>query len=72
MICHVYVNFCEQMFKNEKGFFTHPFYKFMNGGGGLNLPPSPILFVKTIEKVIRLCTVLIFFYSGSFISTHNR
>ena len=32
---------------------------------GLNLTP-PFLFVKTIEKVIRLCTVLIFFLSGSF------
>ena len=29
-------------------------------------PPSPFLFVKTIEKVIRLCTVLIFFFSVSF------
>ena len=28
-----------------------------NGGGGLKVPP-PFLFVKTIEKVIRLCTVL--------------
>ena len=28
-----------------------------DGGGGLKVPP-PILFVKTIEKVIRLCTVL--------------
>ena len=27
------------------------------GGGGLKVPP-PFLFVKTIEKVIRLCTVL--------------
>ena len=27
------------------------------GGGGLNVPPI-FLFVKTIEKVIRLCTVL--------------
>ena len=34
-------------------------------GGGLNLSPL-FLFVKTIEKVIRLCTVLIFFLSGSF------
>ena len=32
-------------------------------GGGQNLS-IPILFVKTIEKVIRLCTVLIFFLSG--------
>ena len=30
------------------------------GGAGQNLS-IPILFVKTIEKVIRLCTVLIFF-----------
>ena len=44
-----------------------------DGGGGLNrpiypTPPLPFLFVKTIEKVIRLCTVLIFFclLSGSF------
>ena len=28
-----------------------------DGGGGLKVP-SPFLFVKTIEKVIRLCTVL--------------
>ena len=27
------------------------------GGGGLKVPPL-FLFVKTIEKVIRLCTVL--------------
>ena len=27
---------------------------------------NSFLFVKTIEKVIRLCTVLIFFMSGSF------
>ena len=26
--------------------------------GGLKVPPPPFLFVKTIEKVIRLCTVL--------------
>ena len=30
------------------------------GGGGLNLPLPPFLFVKSIEKVIR------FFLSGSF------
>ena len=29
----------------------------MMGGGGLKVPPY-FLFVKTIEKVIRLCTVL--------------
>ena len=28
-----------------------------DGGGGLKVPPL-FLFVKTIEKVIRLCTVL--------------
>ena len=27
-------------------------------GGGLKVPPPPILFVKTIEKEIRLSTVL--------------
>ena len=33
----------------------------------LYLSPPPFSFVKTIEKVIRLCTVLIFFFlSGSF------
>ena len=31
----------------------------MMGGGGLKVSP-PFLFVKTIEKVIRLCIVLIF------------
>ena len=30
-------------------------------GWGVESTPPPILFVKTIEKVIRLCTVLIFF-----------
>ena len=35
-------------------------------GGGVKSTPAPFLFVKTIEKVIRLCTVLIFFLSGSF------
>ena len=39
-------------------------------GGGLNRPPSLILFMKTIENVIRLCIVLIFFFwSGSFEDT---
>ena len=37
-----------------------------DGGGSSKCPPL-FLFVKTIEKVIRLCTVLnIFFLSGSF------
>ena len=35
-------------------------------GEGFNLPPPPILFVKTKEKIIRLCTVLSFYFSGSF------
>ena len=30
----------------------------MMGGGGLTVPPPLFLFVKTIEKVIRLCTVV--------------
>ena len=30
----------------------------MGGGGLLKVPPPLFLFVKTIEKVIRLCTVL--------------
>ena len=30
------------------------------GGGGSKCPPPLFLFVKTIEKVIRLCSVLIF------------
>ena len=30
----------------------------MMEGGGLKVPPTLSLFVKTIEKVIRLCTVL--------------
>ena len=30
----------------------------MIGGGGLNVPPPLFLSVKTIEKVIKLCTVL--------------
>ena len=34
-------------------------------GGGAHCTPQ-FLFVKTIEKVIRLCTVLIFFLIGSF------
>ena len=38
---------------------------FGGGGGGVESTP-PVLFVKTIDKVIRLCTVLIFFLSGSF------
>ena len=29
-----------------------------DGGVGSKCPPPPFLFVKTIEKVIRLCTVL--------------
>ena len=29
--------------------------------GGLKVPPPLLLFVKIIEKVIRLCNVLIFF-----------
>ena len=33
-----------------------------DGGGGLKVPPPLFLFVKTIEKVIRLCTVLKFFF----------
>ena len=32
------------------------------GGGIESTPPPLILFVKTIEKVIRLCTVFIFFF----------
>ena len=35
------------------------------GGGGVNLI-IPILFVKIIKILIRLCTVLIFFLSCSF------
>ena len=35
-------------------------------GGGVESNPPPFLFVKTIEKVIILCTVLIFL-SGSFL-----
>ena len=35
-------------------------------GGGLKVPPPLFLFEKTIEKVIRLCTVLIIVLSGSF------
>ena len=34
------------------------------GGGGSKCPLPLFLFVKTIEKLIRLCTVLIFFLSG--------
>ena len=38
----------------------------MGRGGGEAIPP-PFLFVKTIEKVIRLCTVLMFYFlNGSF------
>ena len=33
------------------------------GGGGAESAPS-FLFVKTIEKLIRLCTVLKFFFGG--------
>ena len=33
----------------------------MGWGEGLKVPPPLSLFVKPIEKVIRLCTVLIFF-----------
>mgnify|MGYP001418915763 CR=1 FL=1 len=42
------------------GVFKTPSY---DGGGGLKVSPL-FLFVKTIEKVIRLSTVLIFFLSG--------
>ena len=35
-------------------------------GGWVESTPSPILFVKTIDKVIRLFTVLILFLSCSF------
>ena len=35
------------------------------GGGGVE-SITPFLFVKTIEKLIRLFTSLIFFLSGSF------
>ena len=38
-------------------------YWFMKWGEGLNLHSLPFLFVKTIEKVIKFCTVLIFFLS---------
>ena len=38
----------------------------IGGGWGAQSPPPPILFVKTIEKVIRLCTVLKKKLSGSF------
>ena len=34
------------------------------GGGGVESTPPPFLFVKTIEKVIRLCTVLHFALSA--------
>ena len=39
---------------------------FLTGGlmGGLVEFIPPFLFVKTIEKVIKLCTVLIFFSGG--------
>ena len=33
-------------------------------GGGLKVPPPLFFFLKTIEKLIRLCTVLNFFLSG--------
>ena len=33
-------------------------YTLVMMGRGLNVPPPLFLFVKTIEKVIRLCTVL--------------
>ena len=35
-----------------------------DGGRGLKVPPPLFLFVKTTEKVIRLCTALNFFLSG--------
>ena len=38
----------------------------MMGGGGLAHCTPPFLFVKTLEKVIIFCTVLIFFISGIF------
>ena len=37
----------------------------MMGGGAESAPPL-FLFGKKIENVIRICTVLIFFLSGSF------
>ena len=37
-------------------FKTHSFDGW-RGGGGVESTPPPFLFVKTIEKVIRLCTV---------------
>ena len=40
--------------------------KFLWEWGGRIDSPHHILFVKTIEKVIKLCTVLIFVLSGSF------
>ena len=36
----------------------------MCGGVAQSAPPPLFLFVKTIEKLIRLCTVLKFFLSG--------
>ena len=39
------------------------------GGGALGVVESttpPFIFVKAIEKIIRLCAGLIFFFSGSF------
>ena len=37
-------------------------YTLVMMGGGHKVPPPLFLFVKTIEKVIRLCTVLKFFF----------
>ena len=42
---------------------TDNFISYDWGGGRFNPPP---FFVKTKEKVIRFCTVFIFFLSGSF------
>ena len=39
--------------------FDGPFsYLSFDGGGAQSAPPPLFLFVKTLEKVIRLCTVL--------------
>ena len=65
LINHIIKELC---FKQSNAFESTKAYacpKFWGRGGGVE-STFPFLFVKTIEKVIRLCTVLIFFLSGSF------
>ena len=48
----------------QKFYYINSLHFFKLIRGGRKCPPPQFLFVKTIENVIRLCTVLNFFLSG--------